>query len=530
MKFKNTLEKYEFAERFYFLLQDLVNIKEDSIYNQLSEIFGTNLPKSIVLLDRKKHINAFESRFKTFADMAIYDNAIEIAPNIINSYLTLLEISSLNYAKDRFLKSDFKIENLPDDVLIGEFLLCRILEIDGKYFIYGDYIPMTFLHAEALVDEFTKIKGINTDLSVSSNLKYLSYDLVMFYFMTSLDKSILASEVDIFESGAISTLMMNKPELSFFIQMFSYGSDQFYDFVELLSIFYIHALLPKDKNYSSFKRIDFYEEFSNMAVNGLFKSQTELLLVLDSITDLYKFLSRFDEIYKSAVIDLKNVKKNIFKIISDLKDSLFGFYYDEAILDLPIPTSDIINDIEIIGDVIDTESLMESKNSSSLTRKSIKLLASVLEINPTTDTENLTSYHFPYIDFIYRFMRAKGLFEDSKEVCLSDRFEEFQMLDDDEIMAIIYTSIFNPEFLKAIYPPIKTKEFITNVRTLIDEMLSAPIKLNEVSSEKYQFINFFSKLGLVDMKNYASLSNAGIKLLEYFSAPAKNIISLNNYR
>lgn len=531
MKFKNTFEKYEFIERFYLLLDELVTIKDDDVlYKQLTETFGEHLPKSIVIFDRKNNENAFRSRFKHICDISLFDDAYVLSDNIVNSYITVIELYSENSIKDKLLNIEFKIENIPSEVISGELLICRIIEIDNQYFILGDYIPLTFLHAEALIDEFTKLHNPDSKTLDAASVKYLSYDLVMFYFLTSFDQTYLTNDIDIFENGAIATLMFNKPELSLFVHMFSYGSEQFFNFLELLSIFYLNSLLPSNKNFSSFKRINFYDEFYKLANLGAFKNQTEFLFVIDAITDLYKFLSQYDEKYKEALQALKDVKKHIFEIIPLLKNSLQGFYYDESLLDIVPTTAPVLDDLDVIRDTIAADNIYESSKNLSLTGKSIRTLADALKINPTKKVTSLSTYHFPYIDFLYRFIRAKGLIDVFGEISLTHRFDEFENLDDEEILALLYTSLFNNEFLNFIYPPIKVKELLNKLQELFYSLTNTSIKLDNLSTEQLHYLDFFSRLGLVTMDEVATISFVGKNIIQYYSLPTQNIINLNNYR
>ncbi|WP_455257030.1 hypothetical protein [Peptoniphilus asaccharolyticus] len=528
MKFKNTFEKYDLLESFYYILDELVQVKdsEDLIYSQIYESFGPQLPKSIILFDRHKNKKALNKRFMYFIEKSLYD-AEELWKPLSRSYFTVLELFD-NQAEDRLIGKNFKISNLPKDVSSGEFLLCRILEIDEEYFIYGDYVPVTFLHGEAIIDEFKRLHPFENLNPMQ--LKYMSYDLFMLYFVSSLDENIFSSDVDLFVTGAISTLMFNKPELSLFMEMSSFGSEKFFYATELLSIFYLRILLPKNQNYSSFKRINFHTYFKEAVERGCFKNETELIAVLDTMTEVYKFFSRFREDYKTAVSKLKEVKQDIFNLMDDLKNSMQGFYYDEKILKLISTPQNVISDLDTIENTIESESITESITNGSLTSKSVQILAEAVDIKPTKKVVSYTSYHFPYIDFLYRFLKFKDLVDTYDEVIISHLFDDFINLEEDEILAILYNSIFNIKFLEEIYPPIKVKEYVALFNKLFSKLKNEELLFDNLDDEEKHFVDAFYRIGLLDVTDVVKLSTTAINLINYNSNPSDNIISLSDYR
>lgn len=529
MKFENTIEKYNFLETFYYILDDFVQVNDtgNSIYYQISDIFGPLLPKSLVLLDIQKNESAFKERFLYFANMSLFDDADVLLESLTNSYITVLELFEKG-AEDRLLGKSIKLSNFPEDVSPGEFLICRVLEIDGEYFVYGDYIPMTFLHAEAVIDEFNRLHTLETlDLK---QLKHSSYDLFMLYFASILDENLLSVDVDLFATGAISTLMFNSPELSLYMQMSSFGSEKFFNSTELLGIFYMRILLPQNNNYSSFKRINFYECFTTAVENGYFKNESELFAVLETVIDVYKFFSRFRDDYKLALSSLKEVKQNIFNLIRTLKKSTNGFYYDENLLNLIETPHRVVSDLEKIEEILGIESIVESRTTAALTSKSIQILSDALEVNPIKKVTNYTAYHFPYVDFLYRFLKLKGLVKVYDEVIPTTLLDHFLNFEEEEILALIYTSIFNVDFLNKIYPPIKVKEFSTIFNSLFKKLKVSEINFDELTQEELHFVEGFSRIGLIDIDRVVKLSNTAMAILNYYNSPTNNIVSLNDYR
>lgn len=504
MKIKTTFEKFNLLNNFYNKLDNLVYVAEsDEYYVQMQSVFGINIPKSTILFDRAHNIEACKLRFAKFVENSIYEDASYLVENLLHSYLSVLEISEGN-VRDKILNREYIIENLRDDLIKGERLIGRIVEIDSKYFLLGDSYPCGFVHSEMLLAELEKNSENSFNNMSISYLKEFSADILMFFIITALQNQSAIFYDEQLGDGEISIFMFNQSELTQFISIYPYGSDDFYDTIDSISVFYKNVLLPINQNYSAVKRIDFYNEVLYLCKSGSFKSQTDFIFFVHNMMDIYKNFSIYNSDYKVGYEIFKEIKKDIFKFITNLKTSLFGLYYDETYLELPFEDFFVAEDIEIIASIIDTENI--SLNSDGLpTQKALLNIADALDVKPTKEVKQLNSSHFPYIDFLFRFMTKKNLLETFDVVGTSKKYLEFKDLEFEEIMSIVYTAFFNEEFISAIYPPKKSAEFLNIFHNLFDELKNSPIVINEFDKVKIHYINFLYRLGLIQYNKTDSI-------------------------
>ena len=542
--------------------------KEVNINDILKEI---NYEYSFFLDDSSKvafhvwlSIDYLDKNGKTFIDKYLESNPKSLKPlerSIIfeknKSFISLFEI--LKFEDDHIILLDtlqnekYSVwePNLNEVLNEGELIFTRIGKVLDEYLFIGEisFLPATVrsMFIEDFLIDFNLRRKDIPDLVIRDYLKKYSLELIKIYNNCIFDvieldedlNSYLYDQLDEFEGylrNKTNNLSLGK-HLSNLVEFFDY-----YLAEDNLSLY-------------NLDQVDFKYFFKEAIENGFINSQEDLNSYLNTLKRYMGFLILRSDKYKDTYLELLNISEDRFSYMERLKgistpfpiDRLLESYIAEVLNETAI--SIIVDFDKFILYTVD-KPLELTLQKQLLKRKHLVELYEILQDEHTILNKNPNQEDFPLIDMYFRVALALGLMtKDNNKLFLTKKGTNFIRLRDEEKFSLIFTCIWDKEFLKTattVEPQLieLSKKDLINLVSNLNENETFGVKYiistyEDKPENLFQISEYLKHLGLVKSNFYPNytweitkLGKAVFKYLNEKDTDTQNssIVQLDNYR
>lgn len=568
-----TREIYEIAKR--LLTEKTLAFKE--FYNKRD--FAPILESPYINIRKSDEIMAFLLfDFKEYEESA--NSTIKKMLKELNYEVKDLE-SFIKVLRESYV-SIFRIEEENDHYLFFDIFLDEYIEVEnytniditksdfGLYRIFAAGERNAILNVTQMMDEEVFIDFYN-------NISNLFYHIEENYGPITMNRDFLKREflniISVFgvtlESINNKLLGSINDENSNEINNFEYLLDKFYEedflvlqnkdifkkifsnadaefilefFINLFSKIYANFLFEENKTFKDYD-IDYKKIFEYLSESGEFLNRMELSNSLEFLIAFYGKLLTMGRDVKNILMDLNEIKENIFYYLDLLKNSEGGFYFDDDILLILSENKDFVFENKFIENFDNFLTFLDMNyvnklKSGDLSPAMLEKFAKSIHLIPTKDVKTFKNTHFPLIELYFTFMVKKYLTlitqeDEPEELYLTDYADNYQAFDDFTKLSIWTESLTNREFLKSAFGKNYEKytSFVIDFLKNLNEKSS--IKGEKFDVEKSSLLSILKDLGVIESKKDFSeikITKLGKDIFNYYNTEkvnSDNIIKVN---
>ncbi|WBW50148.1 hypothetical protein O6R05_00885 [Peptoniphilus equinus] len=430
--------------QFFDALPDLIRMEEDHAYQELLSYFSETLLKTTVVLDNPSYHDAIRRYFEIYLRrQGIPHDDLSVEP-LLQSRLLLVEQERSGLV-DMLRHTPVELE--PVAMHLGECALVRVMSQDGTLHHLGTPRPLTFINAKGLAEEFVRIAQLGN--VAAENYHAHSMDLLTLYQLIAFNSNFNPEDTELFDDGALLSLMFNPPELDVFMGQHPYHTKSFAADVALLEQLYFLSVYAEDMNFSSYLHFDYEALFAYAVKEGFFTSTDAFLETVRILYNLYDRLSLVEPTAKKPAKELKQVADRTFDYMSQLTTSTAGFFLEH----FPHLSYELSEIADHFLQGVTALSLRMNSSRSALTGSSLAEAVTFLDV-PRLNRKTLLQSHVPTLDFILRLFLIKDIvtFEGDGTLLFGDSYMRYRTLSSDEKSRFFLTALHQPSVLALMYP------------------------------------------------------------------------------